>query len=122
MGSVCAAGAAAHGLKLGACAEPRDLGAWGLPAAACVDAELIGRLFGLILPAIKDRGQRRECRCAPSVDLGAYGSCRHGCRYCYAGGDAALGRGERHDPDQPLLLGALLRPPSPPETSRPRKR
>jgi hypothetical protein len=105
-----AAGAAARGMELGVCAEPRDLTAWGLPPAACIDAGLIGRLFGIELPAVKDRNQRMECRCAPSIDIGAYGSCRHGCRYCYAGGDAALVRGERHHPDQPLLLGALPDP------------
>ena len=105
-----AAGAAARGMEPGACAEPRDLTAWGLPPAACIDTGLIGRLFGIGLSAVKDRNQRKECCCAPSVDLGAYGSCRHGCRYCYAGADAALRRGERHNPDQPGLLGTFAEP------------
>ncbi|MDA8425359.1 MAG: DUF1848 family protein, partial [Treponema sp.] len=32
----------------------------------------------------KDPGQRPECRCAPSVDIGVYGACPAGCVYCYA--------------------------------------
>lgn len=65
--------AAAHGMTLFSCAEEL-----GLPPACCVD----GRRFGVDRP--RDRYQRALCRCAESVDIGAYSTCRHGCVYCYA--------------------------------------
>jgi histone acetyltransferase (RNA polymerase elongator complex component) len=33
---------------------------------------------------LKDPGQRRECGCIVSKDIGAYGTCPHMCVYCYA--------------------------------------
>lgn len=33
---------------------------------------------------IKNKGQREECGCAPSKDIGAYNTCMHLCAYCYA--------------------------------------
>ncbi len=53
---------------------------------------------------------RRECACYLACDIGAYNSCGHLCRYCYANHDAAAVRMNmrRHDPDSPLLIGHIL--------------
>lgn len=65
--------AAAHGIKLSACAE--DL---GIVRSCCID----GKMFGVNKP--KDRNQRSLCGCTESVDIGAYSTCSNGCAYCYA--------------------------------------
>lgn len=88
------------------CAEDVCLKQYGIVANRCVDGDLLLKiapgdeilrrfltggqpgLFGEVPEArwiqLKDRGQRRACRCIYSKDIGAYGSCRQGCVYCYA--------------------------------------
>ncbi len=97
------------GLPAFACAESLDLAGYGIEPSRCIDGELILRLVGedpdpLRLferiptsePSLRtsttgqavrrrDPGQRPLCGCAPSKDIGRYGTCRHGCLYCYAG-------------------------------------
>ena len=73
-------------LTLASCAENADFSASGIRTAACVDAERIEHLCPgttVALP-VKDTGQRTACGCAPSKDIGAYGTCMHACAYCYA--------------------------------------
>jgi len=75
-------------LRLTACAVTPD-DARGIDAGACIDLNLIRRLCpadpGLeALAGKKDSGQRRNCACAPSRDVGAYNTCPHLCVYCYA--------------------------------------
>jgi len=73
-----------RGMEAVSCAEPYDLSSLGVARGACVDAALARKLFGVEVEAAKDRGQRKACACAPSVDIGAYGRCPARCAYCYA--------------------------------------
>lgn len=70
------------GLPVQTCCE--DAEAEGIPAGACIDGALLDRLWGTGCGARRDPGQRAGCRCAPSVDIGTYGTCGRGCLYCYA--------------------------------------
>ena len=86
-------------LRLTTCAEAGDFSEYGILSGACIDAarlrrlrpedaalaELCGEGSGLVpLPPRRDKGQRPLCNCLPSKDVGAYNTCRHFCRYCYA--------------------------------------
>jgi len=75
-----------EGFPLQSCCE--ELAAEGIPSGGCISGPWLDGLWNLGIGGAADQGQREGCLCAPSVDIGAYGTCRHGCLYCYAAGNA----------------------------------
>ncbi|MDR2747080.1 MAG: DUF1848 domain-containing protein [Treponema sp.] len=73
-----------YGIALASCCEKAELESYNIGRNKCIDEELINRVFGLHIAYKKDPGQRRQCLCSASRDIGSYNSCLHGCRYCYA--------------------------------------
>jgi hypothetical protein len=71
-------------LPLSACCEKADLGEYGITPNKCIDGDLIERLFNIRVKHKKDPGQRVNCGCCASRDIGAYNTCLHDCVYCYA--------------------------------------
>ncbi|MGC8989238.1 MAG: DUF1848 domain-containing protein [Verrucomicrobiia bacterium] len=98
--------AGASGMELVSCAETLDWRRLGVEPGRCIDNELIGRVFGIAVDGRKDAGQRPECRCVISRDIGVYDTCIRGCPYCYAVSDldAAKRRHASHDPSWPCLV------------------
>lgn len=108
--------AAQHDIALDTCCEAIDLARYGIGHAACIDRRIIEALSGWPLKDAPAKGQRSGCGCMQSVDIGMYGTCVNGCRYCYANDGEAPARRlhAQHDPASPLLIGRL----SPEDTVR----
>ena len=102
---------ARYGIKIKACAEGRELEPYGVDCDGCMTVELFERAIGcgLDVPKGKEKGARAECACLLGSDIGAYNTCGHLCRYCYANYDASTVHENmwRHDPKSPLLIGKL---------------
>lgn len=96
-----------YGLRLETCAEPLELGQFGIGHARCIDGGLLSRISGRTLAAGRGQSLRPGCGCDRSVDIGAYSTCMNRCLYCYANHSVrALEENVRlHDPDSPLLSG-----------------
>lgn len=97
--------ARSNGIRPFSCAEPYDLAPSGIMPGKCIDETYLRAVFGIHVNSRKDPSQRRECGCIVSKDIGAYGTCLHGCKYCYAGSlEAGVRNRRRHDPASPFLL------------------
>ena len=99
--------AKAHGIQVDACAEPLDFSRFGIDRARCIDPSILEAASGRPIAFKRQKGQRPECGCADSVDIGIYNSCPSGCGYCYANFSPALTRENlaRHSERSPLLCG-----------------
>ena len=99
--------AAAHGMTLKPCAEGDELASFGADCGGCMRIGDYEKAIGKKLNAPKKKGARAECACYLSCDIGAYNTCKHLCKYCYANAEPArvLAQSRRHDPTSPFLIG-----------------
>lgn len=81
-----------NGIQIEACAE-NDYSKYGIVPSKCIDGEVFENLLtekykGLNIQVKRKNnkldGQRKNCLCMPSVDIGQYDTCFHDCKYCYA--------------------------------------
>nr|WP_325194801.1 DUF1848 domain-containing protein [uncultured Oscillibacter sp.] len=99
--------AADCGMGLRTCAEGDELAPYGADCSGCMKLSDYERAIGKTLLAPKRKGARAECTCYLGCDIGAYSTCRHFCRYCYANGfqQEVLAKCRQHDPESPFLIG-----------------
>jgi hypothetical protein len=78
---------AKNNIKMYACCQPDLYDIEGVEQAHCIDAYKIEKIVGENISKIRDTGQRRDCGCFKSKDIGGYSGifrCKHNCSYCYA--------------------------------------
>ncbi len=101
-----------HGITLKVCSQAAFLTDEIVKEARCIDAERLKKVAGQLgmgsgkAIEAKLKGNRKECGCFESRDIGEYDTCPHGCVYCYAvqRRDLALQRFKEHNPNSPYLF------------------
>lgn len=97
-------------MRLTVCSQLRFL-VEGVGPAHCIESERlqdVAAAFGITDRQInaKIKGNRPQCECSASRDIGDYDTCPHGCVYCYAvmNRTVALDRYRHHNPDSDFLF------------------
>lgn len=98
-----------YGMTVRPCAEGDELAVFGADCGGCMTVALYKQALGQRLKVPRFQPARKECACWLGGDIGAYNTCGHLCRYCYANYDADTVRrnSAAHDPESPLLIGHL---------------
>ncbi|MDO4507380.1 MAG: DUF1848 domain-containing protein [Spirochaetales bacterium] len=112
LGKECIRISAENGMIIKPCAEGTDLAAFGADCSGCMTQATFETALHAHLNIPKGTGTQRKgaCACILGSDIGAYDTCGHLCKYCYANTDARLvmENMKKHNPDSPFLLGDLM--------------
>lgn len=97
------------GMTLRPCAEGDELAKFGADCSGCMTVSMYEQALGSKLKAPKQKNNQRngECACLLGTDIGAYDTCKHFCKYCYANTDIEMVKknAKLHDPTSPFLIG-----------------
>ena len=89
------------------CCENDFLADYGIDCNGCMSKGIIEKSIGTILNPPKRKNIRENCNCLMGNDIGAYNSCMHLCKYCYANANKklVLENVKKHKEDSPFLIG-----------------
>jgi DNA repair photolyase len=79
----------------------------GIEVTGCIDDHALSVLG--INPKKKNSEKTYGCLCYPNTSIGAYNTCMHMCKYCYASSnfDTCRYNFGRHNPNSPMLIGDI---------------
>ena len=99
-----------YGLTIRPCAEGDELAPYGADCSGCMTQQIFETALHRRLHLPPGKNSRKECACFMTADIGAYNTCGHLCRYCYANYSKELvtQNMRQHDPQSPFLIGHSL--------------
>ncbi len=104
--------AEANGMTIRPCAEGNELAEYGADCSGCLTVNTFETALhaNLCVPARKNNQRDGKCACLFGVDIGAYDTCGHLCKYCYANTNKELvvENMRKHDPKSPFLIGQSM--------------
>ena len=95
------------GMTVKPCAEGDELSQYGADGSGCMKISDYEKAIGKRLIPPKKKGARAECTCFLSCDIGAYNTCMHLCKYCYANAESKLvyEQNSLHNPKSSFIIG-----------------
>jgi len=103
--------AKANNMVVKPCAEGDFLAKYGADCSGCMTVDMYEKAISahLNVPKSNVKPARATCACYLGADIGAYDTCRHFCKYCYANNDLSQVRinEKLHDVNSPFLIGGF---------------
>lgn len=100
------------GMTIRPCAEGDELTLYGVDCSGCMTVNTFETALHVHLDVPKRKTNQRngQCACLLGVDIGAYDTCGHLCKYCYANSNTRLVKEnmKKHNPMSPFLLGQSM--------------
>ena len=98
-----------YGIQMKTCVEGTLLDQFGFDSTGCMTQQVLEKAIGNNLKVPRGKYKNRQCNCLMGRDIGAYNTCLHGCKYCYANANMKLVKRNQklHNPNSPLLIGEV---------------
>ena len=96
-----------NNMTIHSCCEKTYLSEYGLKCNGCMSQEIIEQAVKEKLNPPKRKNIRQDCNCLMGNDIGAYNTCGHLCKYCYANANKGLviENMKKHNENSPFLIG-----------------
>lgn len=96
-----------NNMTIHSCCEKTYLSEYGLKCNGCMSQEIIEKSTNCSLNPPKRKNLREDCNCLMGNDIGAYNTCGHLCKYCYANANKGLviENMKKHNEKSPFLIG-----------------
>ena len=96
-----------NNMTIHSCCEKTYLAKYGLKCNGCMSQEIIENAIKSSLNPPKRKNIREDCNCLMGNDIGAYNTCGHLCKYCYANANKGLviENMKQHNENSPFLIG-----------------
>ena len=96
-----------NNMTIHSCCEKTYLSQYGLKCNGCMSQEIIENAINFSLNPPKRKNLREDCNCLMGNDIGAYNTCGHLCKYCYANANKGLviENMKKHNENSPFLIG-----------------
>ena len=98
-----------HHMTVQTCFEEENLVEYGFIKGDCLGIELAKKLTGKEKHKKWKARAGGKCNCVEMVDIGAYNTCSHFCKYCYANYDEnqVQRNQQKHNKNSSLLIGTI---------------
>lgn len=98
-----------HNMTVQTCFEEENLVEYGFIKEDCLSLALAQKLTGKQKHKKWKARTGGKCNCVEMVDIGAYNTCKHFCKYCYANYDEkeVITNNNNHYPKSSLIVGNL---------------
>ncbi len=97
-----------YNMSVQTCFEDRNLSEYGFKIGECLSHEMAYKITG---KTYKNWTARKggKCNCVQMVDIGAYNTCKHFCKYCYANYDEKKVNNnfKNHNLSSSMLIGKI---------------
>lgn len=102
--------ASKYGMTVKPCGEGFELEKFGADCGGCMTIEVYEKALHTTMNFPKRQPLRKECACFMGNDIGAYNTCLHMCKYCYANYDEYTVKYnyKQHNPNSPFLIGERM--------------
>lgn len=97
-----------NNMVIHSCCEKTYLSQYGLKCNGCMSKEIVEKAIGCNLnPPNSRKNLRESCNCLMGNDIGAYNTCGHLCKYCYANANKGfvIENMKKHNDNSPFLIG-----------------
>lgn len=98
-----------YNMLIQTCATDAEYKSFGINTSGCITADILEKANNIKFKYIRHVGNRVNCQCIETRNIGDYDTCPNGCKYCYANQNPYIAEKnyKKHNSNSEFILGDL---------------